>query len=53
LDDSPLDDSRFYGSYLAECRKVNGSIDDFHDYSRRILQVNTRPLTAYPYYFDT
>jgi hypothetical protein len=41
------------GSYLAECRKVNGSIDDFHDYSRRILQVNTRLLTAYPYYFDT
>ncbi|KAJ6099923.1 hypothetical protein N7467_001458 [Penicillium canescens] len=31
-------DSRLDGSYLAECRKVNGSIDDFHDYSRRVLQ---------------
>jgi cell wall integrity and stress response component len=33
-------ESRFDGEYLAECRKVNGSIDDFHDYSRRILKVS-------------
>ncbi|KAJ5747531.1 uncharacterized protein N7511_009227 [Penicillium nucicola] len=32
--------SRFDGDYLAECRKINGSIDDFHDYSRRILKVS-------------
>ncbi|KAJ5391346.1 hypothetical protein N7509_006836 [Penicillium cosmopolitanum] len=34
-----MSDSRFDGSYMAERRQSNGSIDDDHDFSRRILQV--------------
>ncbi|KAJ5349746.1 hypothetical protein N7541_007473 [Penicillium brevicompactum] len=31
--------SRFDGDYMAQRRQSNGSIDDDHDFSRRILQV--------------
>ncbi|KAJ5942151.1 hypothetical protein N7516_002319 [Penicillium verrucosum] len=34
-----MSDSRFDGSYMAHRRQSNGSIDDDHDFSRRILQV--------------
>lgn len=34
-----MSDSRFDGSYMAQRRQSNGSIDDDHDFSRRILQV--------------
>ncbi|CAI7568031.1 unnamed protein product [Penicillium glandicola] len=37
-----MSDSRFDGDYMAQRRQSNGSIDDDHDFSRRILQVNTR-----------
>jgi cell wall integrity and stress response component len=41
-DSSPpsMSDSRFDGDYMAQRRQSNGSIDDDHDFSRRILQVN-------------
>ncbi|KAJ6014558.1 hypothetical protein N7540_009149 [Penicillium herquei] len=35
----PMGDSRFDGQYMAQRRQSNGSIDDDHDFSRRILQV--------------
>ncbi|KAJ5706948.1 hypothetical protein N7488_006749 [Penicillium malachiteum] len=35
----PMTDSRFDGQYMAQRRQSNGSIDDDHDFSRRILQV--------------
>ncbi|KAJ5544762.1 Carbohydrate-binding WSC subgroup [Penicillium sp. DV-2018c] len=40
-DSSPpsMTDSRFDGDYMAQRRQSNGSIDDDHDFSRRILQV--------------
>jgi cell wall integrity and stress response component len=40
-DSSPpsMSDSRFDGDYMAQRRQSNGSIDDDHDFSRRILQV--------------
>ncbi|KAJ5823440.1 Carbohydrate-binding WSC subgroup [Penicillium robsamsonii] len=34
-----MSDSRFDGDYMAQRRQSNGSIDDDHDFSRRILQV--------------
>ncbi|KAJ5168070.1 uncharacterized protein N7482_003664 [Penicillium canariense] len=34
-----MSDSRFDGNYMAQRRQSNGSIDDDHDFSRRILQV--------------
>lgn len=34
-----MSDSRFDGGYMAQRRQSNGSIDDDHDFSRRILQV--------------
>lgn len=34
-----MTDSRFDGGYMAQRRQSNGSIDDDHDFSRRILQV--------------
>ncbi|KAJ6099547.1 hypothetical protein N7467_001082 [Penicillium canescens] len=34
-----MTDSRFDGDYMAQRRQSNGSIDDDHDFSRRILQV--------------
>ena len=34
-----MSDSRFDGEYMAQRRQSNGSIDDDHDFSRRILQV--------------
>ncbi|KAF7714975.1 Uncharacterized protein PECH_005385 [Penicillium ucsense] len=34
-----MTDSRFDGDYMATRRQSNGSIDDDHDFSRRILQV--------------
>ncbi|KAJ5522217.1 hypothetical protein N7527_006332 [Penicillium freii] len=34
-----MSDSRFDGDYMAHRRQSNGSIDDDHDFSRRILQV--------------
>lgn len=40
-----MTDSRFDGDYMAQRRQSNGSIDDDHDFSRRILQVSCpRPL---------
>lgn len=36
-----MSDSRFDGDYMAQRRQSNGSIDDDHDFSRRILQVST------------
>ncbi|CAG8906319.1 unnamed protein product [Penicillium egyptiacum] len=39
-----MSDSRFDGDYMAQRRQSNGSIDDDHDFSRRILQVNTRNI---------
>ncbi|CDM36977.1 Carbohydrate-binding WSC [Penicillium roqueforti FM164] len=36
-----MSDSRFDGDYMAQRRQSNGSIDDDHDFSRRILQVHT------------
>ncbi|KAJ5935497.1 hypothetical protein N7466_005044 [Penicillium verhagenii] len=36
---SSMTDSRFDGQYMAQRRQSNGSIDDDHDFSRRILQV--------------
>ncbi|KAJ5082829.1 hypothetical protein N7532_011872 [Penicillium argentinense] len=41
-----MSDSRFDGSYMAQRRQSNGSIDDDHDFSRRILQV-TNPDHRY------
>lgn len=35
-----MSNSRFDGNYMAQRRQSNGSIDDDHDFSRRILQVN-------------
>lgn len=35
----PMSDSRFDGNFMAQRRQSNGSIDDDHDFSRRILQV--------------
>lgn len=40
-----MSDSRFDGDYMAQRRQSNGSIDDDHDFSRRILQVNTSSCT--------
>lgn len=37
-----MSDSRFDGDYMAQRRQSNGSIDDDHDFSRRILQVSDR-----------
>ncbi|KGO64155.1 Carbohydrate-binding WSC, subgroup [Penicillium italicum] len=37
-----MSDSRFDGDYMAQRRQSNGSIDDDHDFSRRILQVDSR-----------
>ncbi|OOQ90914.1 putative WSC domain protein [Penicillium brasilianum] len=34
-----MSDSRVDGDYMAQRRQSNGSIDDDHDFSRRILQV--------------
>lgn len=34
-----MGDSRFDGQFMAQRRQSNGSIDDDHDFSRRILQV--------------
>ncbi|KAJ5779603.1 Carbohydrate-binding WSC subgroup [Penicillium paradoxum] len=34
-----MSDSRFDGDFMAQRRQSNGSIDDDHDFSRRILQV--------------
>ncbi|KAJ5086832.1 hypothetical protein NUU61_008139 [Penicillium alfredii] len=34
-----MSDSRFDGNYMAQRRQSNGSIDDDHDFSRRVLQV--------------
>lgn len=34
-----MSDSRFDGQFMAQRRQSNGSIDDDHDFSRRILQV--------------
>jgi hypothetical protein len=42
-----MSDSRFDGDYMAQRRQSNGSIDDDHDFSRRILQVNI-PVNASP-----
>lgn len=36
----PMSDSRFDGQFMAQRRQSNGSIDDDHDFSRRILQVS-------------
>lgn len=36
----PMSDSRFDGNFMAQRRQSNGSIDDDHDFSRRILQVS-------------
>ncbi|KAJ5570515.1 uncharacterized protein N7459_009945 [Penicillium hispanicum] len=41
-----MSDSRFDGEYMAQRRQSNGSIDDDHDFSRRILQV-TNPDRHY------
>jgi len=41
-----MSDSRFDGGYMAQRRQSNGSIDDDHDFSRRILQVR-----LYLYYY--
>ncbi|KAJ5138505.1 Carbohydrate-binding WSC subgroup [Penicillium bovifimosum] len=52
-DSSPpsMTDSRFDGDYMAQRRQSNGSIDDDHDFSRRILQVNMRGTQ--PHCFET
>lgn len=39
-----MSDSRFDGGYMAQRRQSNGSIDDDHDFSRRILQVCLSPV---------
>lgn len=36
----PMSDSRFDGPSMAQRRQSNGSIDENHDFSRRILQVS-------------
>ncbi|KAJ5606388.1 hypothetical protein N7510_009169 [Penicillium lagena] len=36
----PMTDSRFDGTSMAQRRQSNGSIDENHDFSRRILQVS-------------
>lgn len=35
-----MSESRYDGEYMAKRRQSNGSIDEDHDFSRRILQVN-------------
>ncbi|EAW10789.1 WSC domain-containing protein [Aspergillus clavatus NRRL 1] len=37
-----MSDSRFDGDFMAQRRQSNGSIDDDHDFSRRILQVKPK-----------
>ncbi|KAJ5125407.1 hypothetical protein N7448_004728 [Penicillium atrosanguineum] len=42
-----MTDSRFDGGYMAQRRQSNGSIDDDHDFSRRILQVTNPDAGRY------
>ncbi|KAL5361373.1 WSC domain-containing protein [Aspergillus floccosus] len=46
MSQSSMSDSRFDGDFMAQRRQSNGSIDDDHDFSRRILQV-TNPDRYY------
>lgn len=38
----PVADSRVNGAYMTQCYHSNGSLNEYNDYSRRILHVSLR-----------